>query len=352
MKHFFLLCVFLSVFLSHAQLKTTYEKGWIFKDQLKQNGYIRSDDLSMRSTHVCFKRSLEEKKCETYGASEVSSFQVANGETFDLIHVAVDNHRKEIELFAYLIFKGEKLSLYKSVYNAELFYVLSKDGEHYALQNNKLISGEMEIRKYNYEGVLNFVTEGLAFRNDKKISYDEDYFVDIVSKYNAFKNAKGSDVRVEKKAKNYFVFATGMGVRGDRSEYFGKIIHRKYVPKLSRKISINFGISYFHYQFTEQNKEVRRSLWSMPLQFQHNFFDKNIRPYVFSGLSFTYLDTSERYNRSVLQERFEQNYALNLLYGAGIEIEIFKKMYVKAEYRREAYSHPVLFGIGCVLESR
>lgn len=352
MKQFFLLCVFLSVFLSHAQLKTTFEKGWIFKDQLKQNGYIRSDDLSMRSTHVCFKRSLEEKRCERYGASEVSSFQVANGETFDLVHVAVDNHRKEIDLFAYLIFKGEKLSLYKCVYNAELFYVLSKDGAYYALQNNKLISGEMEIRKYNYEGVLNFVTEGLAFRNAKKISYDEDYFVDIVSKYNAFRNAIGSDVRVEKKAKNYLVFATGMGVRGDRSEYFGQIMYRKYVPKISRKISMNFGISYFHYQFTEQNKEVQRSLWSMPLQFQHNFFDKNIRPYIISGLSFTYLDTSERNNRSVLQERFEQDYALNLLYGAGIEIEIFKKMYVKAEYRREAYSHPVLFGIGCVLESR
>jgi hypothetical protein len=352
MKQFFLLCVFLSVFLSHAQLKTTFEKGWIFKDELKQIGYIRSDDLSMLSKRVCFKRSLEDQKCELYDTSQVSSFQVANGETFDLVHVEVDNHRKEIDLFAYLIFKGEKLSLYKSVRNAEPFYVLSKDGENYALQNNKLISGEMEIRKYNYEGVLNFVSEGLAFRNEKKITYDEDYFVDIVSKYNAFKNAKGSDVRVEKKVKNYIVFATGMGVRGDRSEYFGQIMYRKYVPKLSRKISMNFGISYFHYQFTEQNKDVQRSLFSMPLQFQHNFFDKNIRPYIFSGLSLTYLDTSERDKRSALQERFEQNYALNLLYGAGIEIEMFKKMYVKVEYRREAYSHPVLFGIGCVLESR
>ena len=353
MKQFFLLCVFLSVFLSRAQLKTTFEKGWIFKDQLKQNGYIRSDDLYTRSTGVCFKRSLEDQKCELYDTSQVSSFQVANGETFDLIHVAVDNHRKEIDLFAYLIFKGEKLSLYKSVYNAKLFYVLSKDGAYYALQNNKLISGEIEIRKYNYHGLLNYVTEGVAYRSHKKMKFDEDYFVEIVSEYNTFKGADGQDLRVEKKSDNFLMFNAGLGVEGGGfSSYYGQVLYRKYMPHLSRKISLNFGISYYNYEFQERNKNFKRSLLSIPIKFQHNFFHGPIRPYVFAGFSFTYFDTSEKYNHSFLRERLDRKYGLDVLYGTGIEIEIFKKMYVKAEYRREVYSHPVLFGIGCVLDSR
>lgn len=352
MKHFFLVFVFLSVFLSHAQLRTTFEKGWIFKDQLKQSGYIRSDDLSMRSTRVCFKQNLEDQKCEIYGTSQVSSFQVMNGEVFDLVHVAVDNNRKETALFACLIFKGEKLSLYKSVYNTDIFYVLSKDGEHYALQNDKLISGEMEIRKYNYHGVLNHVTEGVAYRSHKKMKFDDDYFVEIVSEYNTFKGADGQDLRVEKKSDNFLMFNAGLGVEGGGSSYYGQVLYRKYIPHLSRKISMNFGMSYYNHQFQERNKNVKRSLLSIPVKFQHNFFQGSTRPYVFAGFSFNYFDTSEKYNHSFSRKRLERKYGLDVLYGAGIEVSVFKQMYMKVEYRREAYVHPLLFGIGWIMKVR
>lgn len=40
---------------------------------------------------------------------------------------------------------------------------------------------------------------------------------------------------------------------------------------------------------------------------------------------------------------------MNLLYGAGIEIDISAGVYLKSEYRYEAYSHPIVFEIGYFL---
>lgn len=183
MKYLCCLCVFFLTLHLKAQLKEKFEKGCIVKDSLKSIGYVKLDDLSGLSSGVCFKSSLAEKKCKLYDMTQITSYEIGNGNTFDLLVCKMSNNRKEIKLFANLIFKGGELSLYKSIYNSKIIYMLSKSGMNYVLQNDKLISGEMEIRKYDYEGVLNFATEGVAFRNAKKMKFEEDYFIEIVSEY-------------------------------------------------------------------------------------------------------------------------------------------------------------------------
>ena len=349
MKQIFLLITFFLTLICNAQLKEKFEKGWfINNDNFKMEGYIRSDDLSKFSTGICFKRNLDLKECQAYNITQIKSFRIGNGNTFNLLHFKINKKQQEIELFVNLIIKGNELSLYRGIYKSEPFYVLSKNDKNYVLQKDKLISGETKFRKYNYKGILNFVTEGLAQRDNKKIKFDEDYFVRIVIEYNSLKNATVNDLRIKEKAKNYLLTNIGVGVENDGFQYYGQIIHRKFYPKISRSTSLNVGLNYFNYEFKVRNRNFTQSLLSIPLQIQNNILNKNIRPYIFAGLSFNYLRISDENNNSILSGGFQKSYGINLLYGAGIEIDILKNIYLKGEYRIEAYSHPIMFGIGYV----
>jgi len=349
MKQIFLALIFFSTLISNAQLKEKFERGWIINNiGVKIEGYIRTGDLSELSSDVCFKQDLEEKDCQNYNNTQIKSFHIGNKDTFDLLNLKMDNNQNEINIFANLILKGEKLSLYKSIYNSDKFYILYKEDKYFVLQNDKLISGEMEFRRYNYRGILNFVTEGLIYKSNTKIKFNEDTFIDIVTEYNKLKKAQSKDLRVKEKSANYYIINAGFGIQKNDSEYYGQIMYRKYNPRISRSTSLNIGISYFNYQFKEFNKEYTQSLLSIPLQIQQNILNKNIRPYIFAGLSFNYLRINDNENNSLLEEGLQKTYGLNFLYGAGIEIDVFKGIYLKSEYRQEAYSHPILFGIGYI----
>lgn len=347
MKQIFLLATFFFTFICNAQLKEKFEKGWIINNKnLKIEGYIRTDDLSKLSSGICFKRNLDVKKCQVYTTTELKSFQIGDSDTFDLLNFKINNKQQEVALFLNLITKGNVLSLYKGIFKSDIFYVLSKKGRNYALQNDKLVSGETEIRRYHYRGILNLVTEGLAQRGNKKIKFDEDYFVEIVTEYNVLKKSKVTDLRFKEKTKSFVLPNIGIGFENDGFQYYGQVMYRKYLPRISRSASLNIGISYFNYQFKSQNRDFTQSLLSIPLQIQQNFSNKNVRPYIFAGISFNYLKISDENNNSIIDEGFQKSYRINLLYGAGIEIDILKNIYLKGEYRREAYSHPIMFGIG------
>ena len=81
------------------------------------------------------------------------------------------------------------------------------------------------------------------------------------------------------------------------------------------------------------------------------FFNFFVIPYFFAGLSLNYVQIKDDNNNSLLTEGLQKTYGINLLYGAGIEIEVFKGIYLKSEYRDEGYSHPIVFGIGYIFKN-
>jgi hypothetical protein len=353
MKKTIFLLIFLSTLISNAQLKEKFEKGWINNNNnnAKIEGYIKTDDLSKLSSEVCFKRNLEEKKCQNYDNSKIKYFQMVDGGIFELLSLKINNNQSDIDVFANLILKGEKLSLYRCIYKSELFYILSKDDKNYVLQNDKFTSGDREIKKYRFKGILNYVTEGLILKNNLNTEFDENNIVEIVTEYNNSKKAQSKDLRSKEKYTNYVITNVGLGFKNNGSEYYGQIMYRKYIPQISRSTSINIGINYFNYQFKEQNKDFTQSLLSIPLQIQQNILNKNIRPYFFTGISLNYLQIKDENNNSILSEGLQKTYGINFLYGAGIEIDIFKGIYLKSEYRNEGYSHPIVFGIGYIFKN-
>lgn len=352
MKQVHFVLFFLLSLISNAQLKEKFEKGWIVKNNNnKIEGYIKTDDLSKMSSTICFKPNLEEKNCTSYGTTQLKSFQTFNENTFDLLNLKINKNKDEVDIFANLIVEGGELSLYKSIYNSDILYVIIKNSKNYVLQNDKLISGEMKIRKYNYEGILNFVTENLIVKNNLNTKFDENNFVKIITEYNKSKGTQSKDLRTENNSINYIIANIGLGYNNNNSQYYGQIMYRKYLPKISRSTSLNVGINYFNYQFTEQNEDFTQSLLSIPLQIQQNIFNKKIRPYLFAGISLNYLQLEDKNNNSVLSNGLQTTYGINLLYGVGIEIDIFKGIYLKSEYREEAYTHPIVFGIGYIFKN-
>jgi len=185
-------------------------------------------------------------------------------------------------------------------------------------------------------------------KNNLNTKFDEDNFADIVVTYNNLKGNTSKDLREEEESTRFILANIGFGLSNNDRQYYGQVMYRKYIPKISLSTSVNIGVSYYRYRFTEQNRDFNQSLLSIPFQIQQNILNKKIRPYFFAGLSLTYLKLTDRNDNSLINQGFQESYGMNLLYGAGIEIDVSAGVYLKSEYRNEAYSHPIVFGIGYI----
>ena len=128
-------------------------------------------------------------------------------------------------------------------------------------------------------------------------------------------------------------------------------IYRSYFPKISRSTSLNGGLNYFNYHYLDVNKygyqkNFINTLISLPLQIQQNLLNKNIRPYVFAGLNLSYVKLVDDKGVTQLDKGLQRNIGVGMLYGAGIEADIFKGIMLKSEYRYENLPHLIMVGIG------
>ena len=340
-----LLSIF-SCFIGSAQLDQAFDSAKVLTiGDLEINGFVRQDDLSTLASGVCLKQNLSDKKCQIYNPSQIISFETEKGEVYESLDLKLDNNKIEIKVFANLILRGH-VSLFKSANKSEVFYAIKKDNNYYVLQNDKLVSGEGEVRRYNFKGILIFATENLLTDDIEHMSFNENDFVDIIKKYNSLKGSYSKDLRVTEENTSYFVVNAGAGFKSNGSEYYAQAFYRKYYPKISRSTSINFGISYFNYQYLKYDTNYKASLISVPVQIQQNFLNKNIRPYVFTGFSLNYLNVTNDDDESIISTGLQKNYGINFMYGAGLEIDMYKGFFVKSEFRHESFSHLILFGVG------
>lgn len=351
MKKTILFLLLSSTFLSNAQLKENFKKGWILnKNGTKTEGYIRLDDIIELSSNVCFKINLDEKKCKNYNSTQIKSFKVVDGETFNSLDLEINNNSKEITVFANLILESKKLSLYKSSYNSETFYILRKNRINYVLQNDKLTSGDLEVKKYNFKAILNYTTEGLIFNYNSKIRFSENFIFETVVKYNELKKVKTKDLRTKNKSANLYLISAGSSFQKDLAESYGQFIIRKYSPKISKSTSLNFGVNQLGSRIKSKDKEVKLSILSIPFYIQQNILNKNVRPYIFTGASFNFVKIDHN-NNPIAEIFLNRPNRMSFLYGAGLEIDIYKGIYLKSEYRVDLYNHPVTFGIGYIFNN-
>jgi len=351
-RMFLCLLICFSFSNAKAQLKDIFEKGTIITNEnVKIDGYIKTNDLSHLASKISFKSTETDVKYINYDTTQIKSFQTVTGKTFDLLSIKINNGSTKISVFASLILKGET-SLYKTIYKSTVFYIVVAKDENYVLQNDELISHETELRKYYFQSVLNTATEGYLTKNYSKIAFKKDDFIKLISEYNTSKGYESKEVTYDEKNIHYFILNIGGGGKKDESEFFFQAMYRLYYPKISRSTSLNLSLNYFNYQFSESfnsntnSREIKESLISIPLQFQQNILNKNIRPYIFMGLNISYLKIVDDKNNSLIEKGFQRNFGIGTLYGAGIEIDLYKRIMLKSEFRYEVFDHLLLFGIG------
>ncbi len=332
---------------ANAQLNDAFEKGTITTiENEKKEGYIKTDDLSHLSSEVCFKSTENEAKYNCYNTSQIKSFQTETGKTYDMLSIKINDGSIEIAVFANLILLGET-SLYKTVYDAKTFYIVVREDKNYVLQNDEIVFNE--VRKYNYEGLLNVATEGFFMRNFSEIAFTEKDFIKVITQYNASKGNKSKVLTYKEKNIRYSILTIGGGGRKNESEFFLQANYRLFNPKISKSTSLNFGLNYYKYQFREVSGNkidgFKQSLISFPLQLQQNILNKSIRPYIFAGLNLSYLKVVDNNNNSLIQNGIQSNFGIGSLFGLGIEIDIYKGIMLKSESRYEVFSHLTLFGV-------
>jgi hypothetical protein len=348
--------------LTYGQLKETYAKGSVqLKNGQTISGFIKERELGKMNYSISLKLSEKDKKSTVYDTAQIKTYSLNGNEFFEFFQIKINDTTENISVLAKLVLKG-KASLYKFVYKDDVLYIIKNNEKLYVLQNDKLERGsqETEVKEYHFKYHLTNAISDLKESTDKleTIKFNEKDFVAILSAYNS---SFGSDSKLMTiKEKNiHYILATigGMLKKDNQNEFFVQLSYRTYFPKISRSTSLNIGINYYKYNYIEADKNILfgaigaekkyvSTLISLPFQIQQNILNKNIRPYIFGGFNAAYYKVIDGRGISKIQKGFQRNFGVSVLGGVGIEIDIFKGLMIKSEFRHEIYTHPILFGIG------
>ncbi len=359
----FFFILFFSNFV-HGQLKYSYVKGTIeLLTGQTIRGFIKDDEIAKMNYKISFKAADGDKNIIMYDTSQIKSFILDDGETFELLKFRGHDMANDVSTLAKLIIRG-KASLYKLIYNSDDIYIVTNGGKNYVLKNDKQDWGAQspEIRKYFFKNFLGTAVDDIASLKEKieKITFSQKDISSIVSAYNKLSQAENIIIPEKKKTVNFIMASAGGMIKSsDRNELYVQAVYRTYFPKLSRSTSINIGLNYFREQFSEidvnppYNKiNYRSNLFSIPFQIQQNFLNKSVRPYFFVGFNASILKVVDEDGNSPIRKGLQRNFGLGILYGGGIEANIYKGLIIKSEYRYETYSHLVLLGIGYIFSKQ
>ncbi|MFP5040424.1 hypothetical protein [Parasediminibacterium sp. JCM 36343] len=338
-----------------AQLHEVYVKGKItLQNHQQKEGYIQRDNLESMNYCIYFKETENQKKPVKYDTLSLSGYTLESGEVFDRLRFELSQNADSISVLGSLMLKG-KASLYEAFYKSTQFFIVYNAGSTYALQDDKLETGATEITPHYFKDYLKMALEDRFSVEISKMSFDEESIVSIVSQYNKSQSSYNNPIIAKQSKISFLILDIGIASwQAGEKEIFAQAIYRMYVPKYSKSTSINTGISYFKNNYSNRYPGIfysylvnySRSLISIPFQVQQNILNKNIRPYFFSGLNFSYINETNDHDLAIYEKGFQKTYGIALLYGAGIEADIYKGLRAKIEYRYENYIHPVSIGVG------
>lgn len=350
-KNLLLILLLTTVGLSFGQLKETLFKGsLVLTNGQTKEGFIKDQSISEYTKEVKFKTAETDEKFEIYTPENLKSFTTQNGHYYENLSLKLNNNTLAVTLIAQKILKG-KASLYVTYYNSVAIYVVENNGVFNVLQNDDLEFNALNVTKYNFKGILNIATEGFA-ANKENISFDQQAFIDIITKYNQSKGSESTLLMPKEKAVKFFTAYGGFGKGFNDVDdiYIFQANYRVYFPSISRSTSINVGFNYIYNKFEIKDSnnipnKFTAKMYSVPLTIQQNFTTKSWRPYVFCGFSFAKISEKNNQNQSINESGLQKDFGFAMVFGGGIEVDIYKGITTKVEYRNEL--NPFYFvGIG------
>jgi len=356
---FFIFLLFCQIAV-YGQLKNFYVKGTIeLQNGQTLTGFIRDDVMADMNYRIRFKSTLADTSIYFYDTTQIKNFRLEDGEVYELLHFRGLYMKGDVSVLAKLIIRG-KASLYSLVYNSDQLFIITNDGKLYVLQNDKLEGSSLalEEKQFYFKAALNNAVMGSDISNAKleKVRFSERDFRAIITSYNKYAGSENNIVAFKKKPVRFIIAsAGGMIKKADEREIYFQGIYRLYFPKISRRASMNVSLNYFNYKYKvvsnfpgNTSEILTNSLISLPFYGQYNFLDKKVRPYAFTGLNVSYLKISDEQGNSVLPKGFQKNFGIALLYGVGVEVDIYQGFMLKSEYRKENFAHLILVGMGYI----
>ena len=355
-KNLFFLLLLTTVSVSFGQLRETLFKGTlVLTNGQTKEGFIKNQSVSEYAKEVKFKTAETDKKFESFTSQTLKSFTTQNGHSYETITIKVNNNKDEVTVIAQKILTG-KASLYLTYYDTKAIYVVENNGVFYVLQNDELIMGDLQMTRYNFRGVLNMATETFM-AGKENIDFDEKTFINLITDYNKDKGSESTILIPKEKAIKYFTVYGGFGKGNNGNDVDNLFVfqanYRLYFPSLSRTTSINLGLNYVNNKYevktvyfykTDINKYDAKII-SIPFTIQQNFATKSWRPYVFGGFSLVNVKATNEKNESIIGKGFQKDSGFSIVYGAGMELDIYKGITTKVEYRNEIIPY-YFVGIG------
>lgn len=352
-KNLLLILLLTTVGLSFGQLKETLFKGsLVLTNGQTKEGFIKDQSISEYTKEVKFKTAETDEKFEIYTPENLKSFTTQNGHYYENLSLKLNNNTLAVTLIAQKILKG-KASLYVTYYNNVAIYVVENNGVFNVLQNDDLEFNALNVTKYNFKGILNIATEGFAGNIDN-ISFDQQTFTDIITKYNQSKGSESTLLMPKEKAVKFFTAYGGFGKGLNDIEvddfYIFQANYRIYLPSISRSTSINVGFNYIYNKFDfKYSKNITNKftaqIFTVPLTIQQNFTTSFCRPYGFCGFAISKVQIKNDEQISMIESGLQKDFGFTIVYGGGIEVDIFKGITTKIEYRSDLYTY-YFVGIG------
>lgn len=359
--------VFLLLFCTHpcllnAQLKRTFSKGVVtLQDGQVLQGFIRNDEMAKMNYSIVFKATEDAAATTVYDTARVKSFKLDDGDIFELLKFREADTTEAVSVLAKLITHG-KASLYKIIYHSEQVYLVTVDANLYVLQDDKKDAGmtATDVTYHHFKEILFGALAGADISSDyaERMSFSERDIRDMISRYNISMGAENTIVASREKVTHYILTSAGGMIKSSaENEIYVQAVYRMYFAKISRSTSLNIGIDFFKDKYTDLRLlyygttftvNYTSTLVTVPVYVQQNILNKNIRPYVFAGMNASYWKIVDGAGVSHPEKAFQHAVGIALLYGGGIEVNVYRGLLIKGEYRQENYEHLVLAGIGYI----
>jgi hypothetical protein len=354
--------------MTFGQLPEYYIKGTITTDDgEKITGYIRGTSNEKMNVGADFKKTLTAKQLSVYDTAGVVRIELENGDIFERLYIVPNEFEKRAAVLARVRVQG-KLSLWQTFYHGIPYYIISRPaepGKNYVLRDDHIEPSSVVITRHYYKSFLRLATKDVPeFKMDPdKVGFNDRDMIAFVSAYNAAVHSENKVPTITQKKAQFLVFGVSGMKTSSKKEYFVQLNYRIFFPKISRGTSLTLGFNYFQHQENQPSQPVvnqygvqviqpasvfKATVVSVPVQMQQNILNGHFRPYVFAGLDFNVNKTSDS-EENPAPSVYNNLIGFQMLYGGGIEWNIYKGLMLKGEYRFEAVRHLTMGGIYYVL---
>jgi outer membrane protein W len=323
-----------------------YEPGYIVKNNKETvKGYIQNGTEEDFSKQVNFKPDSLSPE-QVFLPGDIISFGFGKDiyKTISFQNTSAEKRVWDTSFVKQLV--TGKYDLYIFTRSEQHYYLIKSDTTTYFLYNSLISNNGELITRGNYVNTLNLLSipcNKLASRYDR-VGFSESEMSNFILALNKCISPETA-VNYYTKPKprtEVFVFAGGLPL-GNQSQVTAEALLRISVPSLNRNTFFNIGlhysstlnsVTYRDLYYGVYSNTIMHKIYSVPITIQYDLATGRIRPYFYAGLGIAYLNENAKgpYNND---PPVKNNFGFSFTVGAGIEVRIVKRLFIRADYRYE-----------------